>query len=37
VVIPTGRDADAALIVAAADASARVRARFDPGLLTLPT
>ncbi len=37
VVIPTGRAADASLIVAAADASARVRARFDPGLLALPT
>ncbi|MEQ6902902.1 hypothetical protein [Nocardioides sp. YIM 152588] len=36
VVIPTGRVRDARLIVAAADASARVRARFDPGLLALP-
>lgn len=36
VVLPTGRDADASLIVAAADASARVRARFDPGLLSFP-
>jgi hypothetical protein len=36
VVIPLGRTADARLVVAAAGASARVRARFDPGLLTLP-
>lgn len=35
VVIPTGREDDAALIVAAADASAQVRARFDPALRDL--
>jgi len=33
VVIPAGRTTDARLVVRAADASARVRARFDPSLL----
>lgn len=36
VTIPSNRASDARLIVDAATASARVRARFDPGLLTLP-
>lgn len=35
--IPSGNTSDARMIVAAAAASARVRARFDTGLLALPT
>ena len=34
--IPAGRTDDARMIVAATAASARLRARYDPGLLDLP-